>query len=243
MPYGFPTGRGLLDDICAKLKGEFLDTEWGERFVDLFGRRDKAVPAIREFRKRLYNSSKDSVDAFLEKPENEEFIPVGKIAIAAMLVPCEDSTKLISTSRSGPSWYAYLFNSLDNDSSFEKFGDNKLSILTYNYDRSLEEFLYISLKNLYDRSAEETANVLRQIPIVHLHGALGAHPSQDGNMTRDYSSNSYVPAAAEGIKIVHEIEPSGEQFRTARHLLTRAERICFLGFGYGVRLRKTDGGD
>ena len=41
-----------------------------------------------------------------------------------------------------------------------------------------------------------------------------------------------MPAAADGIRIVHEVEPSGEQFRTARHLLARAERICFLGFGY-----------
>ena len=70
--------------------------------------------------------------------------------------------------------------------------------------------------------------------IVHLHGALGTHPSQcdDPQTNREYSSDTDIRIAAEGIRIVHEVEPSDVQFQLAHRLLAEAQRVCFLGFGY-----------
>ena len=96
-PYGFPAGRELLDEICASLKGNFLRRQWGRDFVELFHPPlNKDLDLITEFRERLYQSSKGSVDAFLEA--NPDFVEVGKLAIAATLVPRE-TKKLIGQSR------------------------------------------------------------------------------------------------------------------------------------------------
>ena len=67
----------------------------------------------------------------------------------------------------------YLAGKLD--STFEEFGNNKLSIVTFNYDRSLEHYLLNSLMTLHGKTRDECAQALKKIPIVHVYGQLGEH--------------------------------------------------------------------
>jgi hypothetical protein len=53
------------------------------------------------------------------------------------------------------------------------FEDNKLSVITFNNDRSLEAFLFLSLQNLYGFDVKTALERLDKIPIVHLYGSLG----------------------------------------------------------------------
>ena len=75
------------------------------------------------------------IDAFLTVGQS---FNVGKLAIAYCLMLFEDETKLYQPDGDlrGGNWYAYLVGKLD--LTFEEFGNNKLSIVTFNYDRSLE---------------------------------------------------------------------------------------------------------
>ena len=229
-PYGFPTGRELLLEICDILLGR-TPTQSAQQFVrDMIACVDDAGH-LERFRTQLYKSGKSSVDAFLE--HRSEFVAIGKLAIARALIPRECPDSLIETSRDSKSWYELLFNSLN--SKFEDFGNNNLAILTYNYDRSLEEYLFTSLKNAYDRTDEETASTLQQIPIIHLHGQLGYHPSQGNDIpnTKSYSPTiENLRRHAEGIKIINEADPQEQDFARAHKLLERARFVCFLGFGY-----------
>ena len=177
-------------------------------------------------------SGQPSVDAFLER--RPEFLDVGKLAIAFCLMPFEREEKLyhLDDPRRGGDWYEYL--SVKLNSSFEEFGENRLSIITFNYDRSLEHYLLNSLMNLHGKTPGECRSALEQIPIVHAYGQLGEQP-YTREAAQPYRPDRvehavYAKTAAAGIKLYHE-EAEAASTR-ARELLSRAKRICFLGFSY-----------
>ena len=132
----------------------------------------------------------------------------------------------------GKDWYQYL--SVRINSSFEDFGKNNLSIITFNYDRSLEDYLLNSLMNLHGKTRDECVKALAQIPILHVYGQLGElpYPQQGSQMYRpdQIEHPRYVETAAAGIRLIHEEAEAAST--AARELLKRAKRICFLGFSY-----------
>lgn len=67
-----------------------------------------------------------------------------------------------------------------------------------------------------------------------LYGRLGNGPEvANSNVPYDGSFEpDRIRAAAGGIRIIHEDVPS-EEFLKAAEVLENAERICFIGFGYG----------
>lgn len=222
VPFGFPAGRGLLIGICRTLgsRGANLSNQMEQNGYDL--------TTQEKFKNELYASMQPSVDAFLEK--RPEFMEIGKTAMSCALIPHERENHLISRDNGGR-WYEYLFNKMD--TGFDKFGDNKLSIITFNYDRSLEHFLFRALRHSYGKSEEDAANLLKKIPIVHVYGQLGQLPYLAG-AGRPYSpevSPEIVAECVSEIRIVHE-SADDTTFSTAHRLLTSAQKICFLGFGY-----------
>jgi hypothetical protein len=218
-PYGFPTAKELKGLICEAFSHPTAKAS------QLLGGSDDFF----EFREAFLKSGQPSVDAFLERRPN--FLNVGKLAIAYCLIPFEEEAKLYRPDPlRGGDWYEYL--SVKLNSPFEEFGSNKLAIITFNYDRSLEHFLLNSLHNLHGRSFDDCANALAQIPIVHVYGQLGEHPyPQKG--CRKYRPNlgglEHVGQAAAGITLLHE---QAADLKEAHERLNNAERICFLGFSY-----------
>jgi hypothetical protein len=223
-PYGFPTGERLKREICGTFSGP--DTPAALLLCPQTGHHK-----FFEFREAFLRSGQPSIDAFLQYRPN--FLEVGKLAIAYCLIPYENELHLyqMCDPDRGGDWYQYL--SVKLDAPFEKFGENRLSIITFNYDRSLEHYLLNALQNSHAQRPEEYAKALAKIPIIHVHGQLGRHPyPQPG--CRQYSPHlqDYRAAseAAAGITLLHE-ETSGS-LEQARQLLAAAERIGFLGFGY-----------
>jgi len=101
------------------------------------------------FLTKLSRSGHYSVDAYLER--TDEDISLGKYLLALSLKRLEVLDQLFPPSNSG--WYQYLFNSLIAQNS--GFGENNLTIVTFNYDRSLEAYLYNALLNRFSFSNEE----------------------------------------------------------------------------------------
>jgi hypothetical protein len=190
--------------------------------------------AIIAFRDALKLSAQASVDAFLE--HREEFREIGRAAIAQRLMRNERLDELFNPPKGEQNWYEYLFGRLN--APLHQFSQNKLAVITFNYDRSLEAFLFTALKNTYGASDNCVADALRAIPIIHVHGQLGLLEWQIGSdpiterRTYDQMTNyQTIKLAAAGIRIIHEaMEMSG--FDEAHQHLCRASRIYFLGFGY-----------
>lgn len=224
-PYGFPSAPELKTVICDAFQENstachYLSQNAGIHLNEFF-----------RFREELRKSGQVSVDAFLER--RPEWISIGKLAIAYCLMPYEDEEKLFACDlRRGGNWYEYLFGKLS--APFKNFGKNELAIITFNYDRSLEHYLLTTLQNAYGKDRSECVELMAQIPIVHVYGQLSITPYPD----RERSSNSYLPrrdpftaveGAAAGIKILHE---ANSPLDAAHQLLSKAQRICFLGFNY-----------
>ncbi len=124
------------------------------------------------------------------------------------------------------------------NSTFDTFANNKLSFVTFNYDRTVEHFFFSALSNTYNREEADVRAVLQHIPVVHLHGRLGALPWQ-GGPSRPFGTNvtrESLRVAADSIKIIHEDVTDGrdQDFAQAKKLLTEAEQIFLVGFGYNA---------
>jgi hypothetical protein len=220
-PFGFPTGAELYQKVVDGLR-EGPD-------VDFF-RNDAGYSSsdIRTFRDALFLSGKNSVDAFLE--HRLEFVEIGKAAMSRVLVLREAENGLF---RPQHNWLRYAYDRLS--ASFEEFGNNAISFVTFNYDRSVEHFLFTALRNSYGRSEAECKELMGKIPIIHLHGRLGFLPwERDGGRPYDQTIDLKVlKYCVQNIKIVSEdITDRDNEFVEARKLLEKAERIYFLGFGY-----------
>jgi hypothetical protein len=227
-PYHFPTAEGLMDEICKTFETPHTEASL------LFGIRSEVTSAsdFSKFAETLAMSGQASVDAFLE--HRTDLIHLGKLAMAYCLKPYENQIRLFShdTGRGGD-WYRYLFGKLN--AAFSDFSRNKLSIITFNYDRSLEHYLLTALQNSHRRTFDECAQALEAIPILHVYGQLGEIPyPKSGSQRYDLigtGSDVYVEAvkASKGIKLLHETKPALEK---AYKILFAAKKICFLGFGY-----------
>lgn len=222
--FGFPTGYHLKQLVLAR--NSLMDYPGYDKMLLALG---ESWDSFQRFCEALHKSGQRSVDSFLEN--RPEFVSVGKIAIATVLIGYESEMHLFK--HDGKSWYDYLFDQLR--APFTDFGKNKLSILTFNYDRSFEHFLFTALKNAYGKHGQEAAEKLSEIPIVHLHGDLGELPCFSKEEGRLYDTNlspDTLRVAAKRIKIIHEGLAEQPQFVQAKKLLSESDIICFLGFGY-----------
>lgn len=224
IPFGFPSGRDLLVQICTNLRDATRDPF--RALVDYgFGPEEVA-----SFGYELERSGQISVDAFLEN--RPEYVEIGKRAISYALIPLENEDNLVM--RAGAAhWYEYLFARMA-DVSWEDFRNNNLSVITFNYDRSLEHYLFLSLRHTYGKEDVYTTKLLQAtIPIIHVYGQLGKHPYL-GEGSRAYEprvTTETVEQCAREIRILHEGEEA-ETFSKAHDLLKEARKVCFLGFGY-----------
>lgn len=223
VPFGFPIGSKLLSRVVGEI-GQSQTVSELHSYCSFDGQE------IARFKTALENSGQMSVDAFLE--HREEFLEIGKASIALALIKFEQRQMLFG--EAGGNWLKYLYGRMH--SSFEDFGKNRVAFLTFNYDRTVEEFLFTALSNTYGKSPDECLAQLNQIPIIHLHGTIGTLPWQGGD-SRPFEpivNHDTLNVARKGIKIIHEATTDGrdKDFEKGLNLLLNAKRIVFLGFGY-----------
>jgi hypothetical protein len=124
-----------------------------------------------------------SIDAFLQS--RPEFHLLAKTAIALHLMPLERDDMRYGRTED---WYGYLLDSLCQRTS-DDYRANQLSVITFNFDRSLERRIYLTLQASYGISGDDLRQLCCHVPIVHVHGQLGT-PSwlEGGDGSRDYGS-------------------------------------------------------
>jgi len=222
---GYPVGSQLINQIVSLPGTEIFKNIYNEEVIKNF-----------QFRLKRYGSY--SIDDFLEN--NREFIEMGKSFIAYCLKKYEDEDKLFPPYNSG--WYQYLFNKML-PSSDEQFENNKITIITFNYDRSLEAYLHNTIMHRFNQSEADSLNILRKIGIIHPHGMLGGYPeipySQCWKKDKELNEEDtqLLEKITNSIKIIHEISEvedtfCSNEFEIAHKALQKTEKIYFLGFGF-----------
>lgn len=228
--FGFPTGEELVKEIYT-----ILDKRTGGLYTFFYETAgQQSTEMADKFPSVLKQANPFSVNAWLE--HNPNYIEVGKFAIAIALLRYENRSNL----RPNNNWYQLLSKRLDGP--FEKFQDNKLSIITFNYDRSLEQYLFETFRHMHtEKSEKECKEKLNQLRILHVYGSMGPLEWQSEYTKHRLPLVPYVNKldrntiyfAAEGIKIIPQKSSSpSKEFTEAQDLISKAKALYFLGFGY-----------
>jgi hypothetical protein len=259
MPYGFPSANQLKELVYQ----EFSTPRFDQILKNIFKQdeiKHEEVNKLRNgFRESLGRSAFYSVDAFLE--HRQEFEKIGRFAMAYCLLRFEKTRLLFEhwlhpmenpdfkreffNFQSDGHWYQYLFNQMV--ASGNPFENNKISIVTFNYDRSLEWYFYNSLKAMlsptqYTRSEIEQKCIdsLSKIKFIHVYGSLGTlfgNDSTDLHVPYDASGaknfEELICRAADSIILMRDDRDESNFFQEAHDLLRVPEtQIFFLGFGF-----------
>ena len=234
MPYHFPSGAELKAEVQS-----FGTVRESSPFGKTFQPNSFDEQLFSSFQRDLAQSPLNSIDAFLEA--RPEFLDIGKHTIALLLIRKENQNQFL-TANIDPeeNWYKYLFE-LMLDEGIENLSYNKLTVITFNYDRSFEYYFVSGLMATYGLSFDEAQQSMNFIKVIHVHGQLGelieAGVTQSGRSYEPVANAERVRVAARGIKIISELstDPTSDDwsgFRNAWRELEQARAIVFIGFGY-----------
>lgn len=233
-PFGFPTGFELSREIinnCSSTGKSHYNLNRGTQpsAMEHLLMSGHAKHEIVQFATEFQNSGTNSIDEFLR--DREEFLVLGKKAIAISLLPYENNN-IVEFDTSN--WYRFIWSKMKS----QRLSDNNLKFITYNYDRSLKQFLHNSLQSSYGKSlGDNTASKqIEEYDIVHLHGSLGLLPFESGrdNLKIEYGvtiTPEILISSASQINILHE-EESKASYKKAHAILSESDNIYFLGFGF-----------
>jgi hypothetical protein len=224
--YGFPVGWNLVQRLVRSAhKG--VESPTFRTLLDC-GHQHADVVAFAE---ALRRSGRTSIDAFLEG--RPDFDALGRRAIAAALIPFETVANLFSVERDDD-WLRYLCQFIVGGRA--TFEGREVSIVTFNYDRTIEHFFASALQGGFGLTEAEAADRMRHLEVIHVYGQLGDLPWQSGEYQRAFEPSATaqaVVAAADQIRIIHQAdETRDEGLHRARAVLSVAKRVVFLGFGY-----------
>jgi hypothetical protein len=240
-PYNYPTGEGLRNIICTgfiRRYEKFLkDDSETERSPFM----DHKIAFLNDFRNHFDRSSTPSIDLFLAR--NPEFSEIGKKAIVLSICDAEHKSRFRrDVDNAHPirqDWYSLLFermtNTLTTPDSYNQFRENKVTFITFNYDRSLEYFLHESFVNSFGsiKSSEVPIGGLIPFGFLHVYGVISKLPWQSNN-GMEYGTPPKIRSVLE--KMTKNISPiyesSGVDLHDLKKEIRGAERIYFLGFGY-----------
>jgi len=218
--YGFPSSKELREMIISRFRSPTTT------LYEEYNRMGFQNRTVNEFSEAFRQSGVTSIDSFLE--HRPEFMKIGKNAIAEALIPFETETSLFGREID---WYGYLLDKMNTP--IQEFSKNKLRIITFNYDRSLEWYLFKALQSRYGLRIEEAIDLVKQIGIIHLYGTLGGMMwEDDGRLYNPSTDRPEIYKARDKLKIIYEHISEIQEFDWAHKELLNAKRIVFLGFGH-----------
>lgn len=224
LDFGYPLGDQLRLEIWDSLARHPRSS-----LYDCLRRCGFDDACLASFVEELGRAQTGSVDEFLG--QRPEFQDVGKCAMAASLIRREQEAGLLHPN-ARTSWYGMLLDELRR--SRESFGCSRLSIVTFNYDRALEHYLFSAIRSYYNIPEVEAAQALGRVRIIHVYGTLMPLPYQRSGgrpYAADWDPGSIRESAAT-IRTMAEARSVVEPIPAIVELMRTAKVVCFLGFGY-----------
>ena len=237
-PYGFPTGKELTESICKnyvdKLTNLLKKKKDDERRINI------ELEVANKFVTKFYDSKLNSIDLFLSN--NPRFSDTGRRAITMEILDAE--RRFIGKGMHFPQddWYKHLLNALVENlngiNGYKKLNElNKISFITFNYDRSLEHILSNGICNTYSSHSTEALAAFTEIPIYHVFGQTGFLGWQISPTTmnrqvdfgQDYHLD-FIDKIKKDINIIYDYKDGLDD--KIYNCISEANRIFFLGFGF-----------
>jgi hypothetical protein len=189
-----------------------------------------------------------SIDDFLDiHHQNERVVHIGKAAIVKSILEAERASKLyydrsniynkMNLSMAEGTWLIKFVRMLGRGipvDTVETLFDN-VAFIVFNYDRCIEHFLFIALKQLFNLDDRRASNIMTRLTIVHPYGmvAPAEYLDYDGIPFGGplHGEPQYVNLG-QRIKTYTEQREGGEEMEAIRNEVQRADKIVFLGFAF-----------
>lgn len=255
-----PTGHELKAKIASSLsfKTDPIGRLTGGRdqirkaLYDL-GQRQGATRSLHDYHKAAIRicagmPQAPSIDNFIDSHrDNTTIAEVGKLAIASEIITAERRSALyvdpaniyntINFTNVADTWFNAFFQliTLNAQESDLPSRFKKVKIVTFNYDRTLEHFLFHSIQNYYGCSPDRAAKILSHLIIHHPYGQVGSLPWQNPGTNLPFGGemdSSTLIRVAETLRTFTEGTEQDSQITKIRASIFNAETVTFLGFAY-----------
>lgn len=255
--FGFPLGSALLSSIAKKVdisyelgrqkRGDYVVAEALRNALD-------AQNDVTHYNEHLHSawqlvaSSKQglSIDNVLDALEDEKAARVGKFGIVSCILAAEEASPLskwvehfpdkVDITAFSKTWLDRLTKLLTEGRRKSEIGEifENLSIVNFNYDRVIEQYLPFAIANYYGVKPTEVREVMPQLPIFRPYGKAGNLPweSSENSVAFGHCRAADLEVAAQQILTFTEQVQDAELVSGIRNAMQSADRIVFLGFGY-----------
>ena len=191
-----------------------------------------------------------SIDNFIDSHRADPRIAeCGKLAIAFQILKAERASKLfvdpgniynrLKFGKIEDTWFNAFFQLLALNAQLEDLHErlSRVTVVSFNYDRTLEHFLHQAVQNYYGCSSEEAAKVLSSLVILHPYGSVGSLPWQQSNTIAvpyggELGSSALLSVASTLRTFTEGTNSKDSQIKDIRASVFDAETIVFLGFAY-----------
>lgn len=190
-----------------------------------------------------------SIDNFIDSHRSDPTIAtVGKIAIASAILKAERKSTLyvspeniyntVNFQRLADTWFNAFFQLVCLNAQEEDLPSrlSRVRVVTFNYDRTLEHFLYHSIQNYYGTKPDRAAEILSHLSILHPYGMVGTLPWQNAGSAVPFGGgipSSALTQVAETLRTFTEGTSEAEsQIEQIRSSVFEAETLVFLGFAF-----------
>lgn len=188
-----------------------------------------------------------SIDNFIDVHSSDPGVVLcGKLGITQAILEAERNSKLYFDERPGPiynfdhnkvpgTWYLPFFQLLTENVRKEDIGTlfDDVSVISFNYDRCIEHYLYHAVQNYY---GQDSAELMSKLIISHPYGVVGRLPWQDRGTGVSFGGtvrNRNLLDIADEIKTFTErLEDDDATLAEIRLQVQEAETIVFLGFAF-----------
>lgn len=237
LPYSYPTALQLRNDLINRYDEVITDSfkafgNNGEYMEDF---KEAIIPLIKKFDK----SNTKSIDLFLTRTQDRQFISLGTKLIWLYINWYErQSPKNLRAEDSNEDWYFDFFNELTENfiskTTLNNLTKDYITFITFNYDRSLENFLFKSFLNSFPIKENEVTELMNNhFNIHHVYGKIIDLNWEGTAISSQYFSETALfkfEDANQNIKLIYE-DRSNIPIET-QNFLEYAEQIYCLGFGF-----------
>lgn len=257
------TGEELKDKISTLLDIRF-DT-WGERVKKgdvkvagafrkhaqlpngLMGNLNPFLDAAWHIRDAMPLA--ESIDNFIDDHKENDLIALcGKLAIVRSILMEENQSLLFPRNRQtnqtidlsslNKTWYPQFFKLLigncEKQNLIQRF--KNVTLIIFNYDRCVEQFLFHALKIYYKINDDAAAKLISSLNIYHPYGKIGTLPWENRIGFIDFgatpSADNLLTQSRQIRTFTEGVDPSSSDIVEIRNHIINAPRLVFLGFAF-----------
>ncbi len=223
-PYGFPLGAGLITRLLSYQARDIFVND---------GNYDYRSTQLHQFQTRLKLSRSSSIDYFLNQhPDLAEF---GKFLVYISITGCE--SEYIHTNEPNEDWYARVWDQLrEGANKWQDLKANQLKVITFNYDNSIENYMFEAFTNMYQAPALGALDFVSRLNVIHVFGDTSASPV-DG--VRKYGEPVRIEdfelttERAQSLLTIHERSKVHDKVMNEIELAMQwPDKVIVLGFGF-----------